>query len=295
MVLAKARAMGDTDLAFKALAEIVPGAMTWLLMGRTLPVRPVMTPVRWTERTGDFVGIVEPRTRRAHVLHAELEIGRAAGVPSRLSLVNRLLARKHKKPVLSAVVRLRGKRSRLRWREETERLPRDSALSGETVAHFRWLELNVGSHDAEDLLASPELGALPFVPFARGGDRPDVLRRVVRRIAREAKPDERGPLITALTVAAGLHKGLRAIITSLVRVNMTERNWVVDMIRAEGAVDTLATLLETRLGPLTKAQRTKLAGLCARPRAVPRLIRAALAAEDRADFFERAKPRVRRG
>ena len=94
---------------------------------------------------------------------------------------------------------------------------------------------------------------------------------------------------------------------------MAQRNWVTDMWathfrkegvaegerrgerrgKAVGAEETLAILLATRFGPLSKTSRTRLASLCGATRALTRLTRAALAAETLTDFFVRAAPPAR--
>lgn len=111
--------------------------------------------------------------------------------------------------VIVLVLHPRGARQVGAWRQEVSRL-------GRTRMRGEWTVVNLWQVPAEDLLASNDVGVIPWVPLTHFTQGPaNVLRRCRERIDEAATPEERGNLLAVTQIMAGLRyndPGLLAIL-----------------------------------------------------------------------------------
>lgn len=159
-----------------------------------------------------------------------------------------------------------------------------------------WQRLNLGSTHAEDLLGAPTFGALPLVPLTRNGPDVAILKRVVRRIERDAPIALRGELLAHLVMIAGLRDLTDVVQTlmenrAILKASTLFQEWEAETLAkgsVKGTTDAMRAALELiltdRFGPLPVGDRKRLE---AAPSLDPkRATKAALHATSRRAFFE---------
>jgi hypothetical protein len=205
------------------------------------------------ERRVDFLALVKAPRRRAYLAHVELQTSRDPMIADRM--LNYMADIRHWQSATESrdlrglnVVQTVVYVGAPRWTPKTE-------IAEENLT-FRYRFVDAKSIDPAPLLESENLGDVTFAVLCRDGRRPDVIRKVLERIA-AAPASERSDILTKLSVLSDLRGIGPRVQTEMERmgipVNLEESTLVratIDRVRQESAkktsIENIVTVMRSR-------------------------------------------------
>jgi Domain of unknown function (DUF4351) len=146
------------------------------------------------------------------------------------------------------------------------RLRRASSIEVPNLS-FHFHIVDIRDLDGESLLASENMGDNVIAILTRLGDRPDTVRRILKRIA-EAPAGGRDEALGELFILAGLRKLTGEVARETKKMpilkDIRDDEFIGSLIRegrAEGQMEILLDLVEKRFGGITPRIRKRLASL----------------------------------
>jgi hypothetical protein len=217
------------------------------------------------ERRVDFVARVKAGRKRAYLAHVELQAAPDRNIATRMLNYRVDIRTWQRAPENREFLGLDVRQTLVylgpgSWKPKTE--------IDEQNLRFSYNFVDAKSIDPGPLLESENLGDVTLAVLCRDGKRPDVIRRVVTRIA-AAPASEQPDALTKLSVLSDL-RGIGPRVQSEVEkmglpVNLEESTLLrgtFDRVRAETSIDDILEVLEARLpGALPADLKQRLADL----------------------------------